>query len=43
MYTGVPVKGGEVAKETEKMLKGNRFAMLAGEESEVQQDFTRRV
>ena len=37
-----PVKEGEVAKETEEVLKGNRFAMLATE-SEVHQGFTRRV
>ncbi len=38
----VPVKEGEVAKETEKVLKGNRFAIPA-KESEVHQGFTRRV
>ncbi len=37
-----PVTEGEVAKETEKVLKGNRFATPATE-SEVHQDFTRRV
>ncbi len=42
MYAWVPVKEGEVVKETEKVLKGNRFAILAAE-SEVHQDFTRRV
>ncbi len=36
------VKEGEVAKETEKVLNGNRFAILATE-SEVQQGFTRRA
>ncbi len=42
MYVLVPVKEGEVVKETERVLKGNRFAILATE-SEVQQDFNRRV
>ncbi len=42
MYVWVPVKEGEVARETEKVLKGNRFAILATE-NEVHQDFTRRV
>ena len=37
-----PVKEGEVAKETEEVLQGNRFAMLATE-SEDKQVFTRRV
>ncbi len=38
----VPVKEGEVVQETERVLKGSRFAILATE-SEVLQDFTRRV
>ena len=38
----VPVKEEEVAKETEKALKGNRFAILATE-SEVHQGFARRA
>ncbi len=42
MCVWAPVKEGEVAKETEKALKRNRFAMLAAE-SEVRQDFARRV
>ncbi len=42
MCVWVPVKEGEVAKETEKVLKGTRFAMLATE-SEVHQGFTRRA
>ena len=37
-----PVKEGEVAKETDKVLKGNRFAILAAE-SEAYQAFARRV
>ena len=35
-YVWVPVKEGEVVKETERSLKGNRFAILATG-SEVQQ------
>ncbi len=42
VYVWVPVKEGEVVKETERVLKGNRFVILATE-SEVQLDFTRRV
>ena len=42
MYVWAPVREGEVAKETERVLKGNRFAKLAAE-SEVYQGFTRRV
>ena len=42
MYVWVPVQEGEVAKETEKVLKGNRFAILAAE-SDVYQGFTRRA
>ena len=42
IYFWVPVREGEAAKETEKVLKGNRFAVLATE-SEVHQGFTRRV
>ncbi len=42
MYVWVPVKKREVAKETEIVLKGNRFAILAAE-SGVHQGFTRRV
>ncbi len=42
MYIWVPAKEGELAKETGKVLTGNGFAILATE-SEVQQDFTRRV
>ncbi len=42
MYVWAPVKEGEVAKETEKVLKGNLFAMLATE-SEVHQGFTRQA
>ncbi len=38
----VPVSEGEVAREAEWALKGNRFAMLA-RESEVHQGFTWRV
>jgi hypothetical protein len=36
------VKEGEVAKETEKVLKGNRIAILPTEGDD-QQVFTRRV
>ena len=42
MCVWVPVKEGEVVKETERVLNDNRFAILA-RESEVQQDVTRRV
>ncbi len=42
MYVWAPVKEGEVVKETEKALKGNRFAILA-KESQVHQGFTRRA
>ncbi len=42
MCVWVPVKEGEVAKETEKVLKGNRLAILATE-NEAHQGFTRRV
>ncbi len=42
MYVWVPVKEGEVVKETEKALKGNRCAILATE-SEDQRVFIRRV
>ncbi len=42
MCVWVPVKEGEVVKETERALKGDRFAILATE-SEVQQDFKRWV
>ncbi len=42
MDVWVPVKEGEVVRETEKVLKGNRFAILAMQ-SEVHQDVTRRV
>jgi hypothetical protein len=42
MCVWVPVKEGGVAKGTEKVLNGNRFAMLAAV-SEVHQDFTRRA
>ncbi len=38
----VPVKEGEVAKEMEKVQKGNRFSILATE-SQDQQVFTRRA
>ncbi len=41
-YVWAPEKEGEVAKGTGRVLKGNRFAILATE-SEVQQDFTRRA
>ncbi len=42
MYVWAPVKEGEVAKETEKALKGNCLATLA-KESDVHQGFTRTV
>ncbi len=42
MYVWAPVTEGEVAKETEKVLKGNRFAILATK-NEVHQGFTRRA
>ncbi len=41
-YVWAPAKEGEVAKQTEKALKGNRFAILAAE-SKVHQGFTRRT
>ncbi len=37
-----PAKEGEVAKETERALKGNRFAVLATD-SEDRQGFIRRA
>ncbi len=43
MCVWVPVKEGEMVKETEKTLKGNRFSILLAAESEAQLDFTRRV
>ncbi len=42
MYVWVPVKEGEAAEDTGRVLKGNRFAIFATE-SEVHQGFTRRV
>ncbi len=42
MYVWVPVKEGEVVKDTEQVLEGSRFSILAAE-SEDQQEFTRRV
>ncbi len=42
MCRWTPVKEGEVAKETEKVLKGDRFAGLAAE-PKVHQDFSRRA
>ena len=42
MYVWVPSKEKEAEEQTEKVLKGNRFAILATE-SEVHQDFNRRV
>ena len=42
MYVWVPSKENEAEEKTEKVLKGNRFAILATE-SEVHQDFNRRV
>ena len=42
MYLRLPSKEEEVREETEKALKGNRFAILATE-IEIQQDFTRRM
>ncbi len=35
MYTRAPSKEDEVRKESEKILKGNRFATLATESEEV--------
>jgi hypothetical protein len=40
MYLWVPARREEVTKETEKVLKGNRFAILATESEQV---FSRRV
>ena len=40
MYLWLPAKEEEVQKETEKVLKGNRFAILAAESEQV---FSRRV
>ncbi len=40
MYVWVPARREEVAKETEKVLKGNRFAILATESEQV---FSRRL
>ncbi len=42
MYVRAPLKEREAKEQTEKVLKGNRFAILAAE-SEVHQGFTRRV
>ncbi len=42
MHGWVPVKEGEVPMETEKVLEGNRFAILAAE-NEVHQGFNRLV
>ncbi len=42
MRVWVPVKEGEVAKEMERVLKGNRIAILATE-AEVHPGFARRV
>ncbi len=41
-YVWMPVKEGEVAKGTEKVLKSNRFTILATD-GEVHLNFTRRV
>ena len=40
MYLCLPSKGEVVQAETEKVLKGNRFAILAAESEQV---FSRRV
>ena len=40
MYLGVPARREEVKEETEKALKGNRFAIVATESEQV---FSRRV
>ena len=40
MYLWLPAKKEEVQEETEKVLKGNRFAILAAESEQV---FSRRV
>ena len=40
MYLWLPSKREEAQKETEKVLKGNRFAILAAESEQV---FSRRV
>jgi hypothetical protein len=40
MYLWVPARREEVKEETEKVLKGNRFAILATESEQV---FSRRV
>ena len=40
MYLWLPSKAEEVQKEAEKVLKGNRFAILAAESEQV---FSRRV
>ncbi len=42
MCIWAPVKEGDVVKETERVLKGNRFSILVTE-SEDQQVFTRRA
>ncbi len=42
MCVWAPVREGEVAQETEKAPKGNRFAMLAAE-GDVHKGFTRRA
>ena len=42
MYVWIPSKEKEAEEQTEKVLMGNRFAILATE-SEVHQDFSRRV
>ena len=40
LYLWLPTKGEEAQRETEKVLKGNRFAILAAESEQV---FSRRV
>ena len=42
MYAWVPAKEKDAEEQTEKVLKGNRFSILAAE-SEVHQGFNRRV
>ncbi len=42
MFVWAPVKEGEVERETERVLKGSRFAILATED-EAHQGFTRPV
>jgi hypothetical protein len=43
MYIWVPSKEQVVKEESDKIMKGNRFAILAAECEEQERSFTRRV